>query len=89
MSDVKADEPMTIPALSEYPASADIASSCPAPYDTTTSKMRSVTMSTRRTGPREHGRQAARSTRDRPGGQANGTTDSALSAPPEVVYLIH
>jgi hypothetical protein len=36
----------------------------------------------RRAGPREHGRQAARSVRDRPGGQASHMTDSAMSAPP-------
>ena len=29
--------------------------------------------------PREHGRQAARSKRDRPGGQASRTTDSATT----------
>jgi hypothetical protein len=33
----------------------------------------------RRAGPCEHGRQAARSERDRPGGQASRTTDSATT----------
>jgi len=32
-------------------------------------------------GPREHGRQAARSVRDRPRDQTSKTTDPAMSAP--------
>jgi len=41
-----------------------------------------ATATAREAGPREHGRQAARSTRDRPGGHASRTTGSAPSAPP-------
>jgi len=37
--------------------------------------------------PREHGRQAARSVRDRPGGQASETTNSATSAPPQAALI--
>jgi hypothetical protein len=37
----------------------------------------------RRAGPREHGRQAAPSKRDRPGGHASRTTDLATPAPPQ------
>ena len=40
-------------------------------------------------GPREHGRQAARSKRDRPGGQAGRTTNSTTFAPPQAARLIH
>jgi hypothetical protein len=35
-----------------------------------------------RAGPREHGRQAARSKRDRPGEHVSRRTDSATSTPP-------
>ena len=44
-----------------------------------------VNQRARRADPREHGRQAARSKRDRPGGQASWATNSATSAPPSGV----
>jgi hypothetical protein len=42
-----------------------------------------ATIAARRAGPREHGRQAARSTRDRPSGHASRETDPATATPPE------
>lgn len=38
--------------------------------------------------PREHGRQAARSKRDRSGEHANQETDLATTAPPQAAFLI-
>jgi hypothetical protein len=46
-----------------------------------------TTPQARRAGPREHGRQAARSKRDRPGGQVSRPTTSATSAPPQAARL--
>jgi hypothetical protein len=46
-----------------------------------------VTMHARRAGPREHGRQAARSKRAGPSGHASKTTDSATCAPPQAALI--
>jgi hypothetical protein len=50
--------------------------------------LRAPTLAARRADPREHGRQTARSKRDRPGGQATRSTKLAMSAPPQAT-LIH
>jgi hypothetical protein len=48
-----------------------------------------VTAHARAAGPREHGRQAARSERDRPAGARERLTKSAKSVPPLAARLIH
>ena len=48
-----------------------------------------TTVAARRADPREHGRQAARSKRDRPGGHASEVGNFATCTPPEAACLIH